>query len=746
MRYAKTLMPAIVLALAGTESYAGALSLAAKVNYGTGSLPYGVVTADLNHDGKADMVSVNNGANSVSVLLGNGDGTFKTRVNYATGAQPTAVVVADVNGDGNPDVATSNQTGNSVSLLLGNGDSTGTLKGKVDFTTGTSPESLVFADINNDGKQDIVASNNGSNTISVLLGNGAGSFAAKKDSATGAGPLGLAVGDVNRDGKADVVVTNWQANTVSLLPGKGDGTFLAKVDAAVGGNPQSATLADVNRDGKLDLAVTNNLDNTVSVLIGQGSTTFVAAVAYPTGTNPDGLTVRDMNLDARPDLVVSNSASNTLNVLLGNGNGTFQNKINFSSGTHPDGLVAMDVNHDSKPDVLVANQNSSTASVLLNNTSYGTIGKFQGAVSSPVTVGTTPIQIDQGDINRDGKADLVVTNNYDNTVSVLLGKGDGSFQAKLDYATGRSPIGVALTDINGDGKLDLAVANHFDSTVSLLLGKGNGIFNAKTDIPISSALNSNESPTDIVAADINNDGKQDLMVASDSFWINTVKVLLGNGNGTFGTNMECATVPTPPGSPTNRPVTLAVGDLNNDGKADLAVTNQYLSSVGILLGIGQVSTGTCPANTDFTTGAFPSGVAIADLNHDGKADVVTTNQGGNTVSVLMGQGNGNLANKVDYATDLSPVHLAVNDFNGDGVPDLVTTNYYHDINTSISTNSMSLLTGKGDGTFNTVVIYSNTFPHPDGITSADFNRDGKADFAAVNYGNNSVDVFLNGAP
>src|SRR5262249_23163068 len=229
---------------------------------------------DLNGDGKADVAVTNSGSatNTVSVLLGNGDGTLQTKTDFTTGTNPSSIAAADLNGDSHTDLAVTNQNSNSVSILLGIGN--GTFQPKTDFATGSSPASVALGDLNGDHKLDLVVANNGSgaNSVSVLLGNGDGSFQAKTDYPTGAGPISVALADLNGDGKLDVVTANNGASgngsTASVLLGNGDGSLQAGTAYNTAMGPRSVALGDLNGDGVADMIVSCSGSNVVSVFAG----------------------------------------------------------------------------------------------------------------------------------------------------------------------------------------------------------------------------------------------------------------------------------------------------------------------------------------------------------------------------------------------------------------------------------------------------------------------------------------------
>jgi hypothetical protein len=380
-----------------------------------------VVVGDINGDGKLDLVVGNrcadsgcqSGHGSVGVMLGNGDGTFRSAIAYDSGGAPNpffdeGVVIADLNGDHKPDIVVANACGDfscsydgTVGVLLGNGD--GTFQPVVIYRSGGSdPGSVVVADVDGDGRSDLLVTNacgdaNCDGTVGVLLGNGNGTFkAATIYSSGGALPKSMVVADVNHDGKPDLIVANLQSHDVGVLLGNGNGTFQTALSYdSGGGQANSVAVADVNGDGTIDLLVCNAQD-TVGVLLGNGDGTFQPAVTYssdPPGSKPGGavaLAVADANGDGKPDLLVVNSSlagdannGGAVAVLLGNGNGTFQSAVNYASGGYQAlGLAVGDVNGDGTEDVLIANSCSvnslacggpvnetrGVVGVLLNNT------------------------------------------------------------------------------------------------------------------------------------------------------------------------------------------------------------------------------------------------------------------------------------------------------------------------------------------------------------------------------------------
>ncbi len=380
------------------------------------------------------------------------------------------------------------------------------------------------------------------------------------------------------------------AKAVTYSSGPGEGPSAASV-----------AIADLNGDGKLDLAVVNSGLGTVAVLLGNGDGTFQTAVPYSTGGgNPNAVAIGDVNGDGKPDIVVANAAdqsgsAGSVSVLLSNGDGTFQAPVTYSAWAANSVAIA-DVNGDGYPDLVVADDcggvdcNSDGVSVLLNNGD----GTFQPAVTYGVP-GYLAVSVAVADVNNDGKPDLLVANDcldfscQTGSVVVLLGNGDGTFQPGTAYAAGVGATSLAVADLNGDGNPDLVVADmgvwpNTYGEVSVLLGNGDGTFQ-----PVVTYSSGAGGAYSVAVADVNGDGKPDIVVADEggkSYKTGVVGVLLGNGDGTFQKAFRYSSGGGPPEWWSTS--SIAIGDVNGDGRPDLVVVDQCFSDcsdggVGVLL-------------------------------------------------------------------------------------------------------------------------------------------------------------------
>ena len=686
------------------NAYAGQFLEANSYTGGAGTVA--IAIGDLNGDGKVDVVLGNSSDHTVGVILGNGDGTFQAPMNFPGGTDVDYVAVGDFNKDGHLDVASLNRPGNKVNILLGNGD--GTLQSGVTYATGNTPRSLTVADVNNDGNLDLITANGiVGGAVSILLGNGDGTFMPHSDIHVPGNELLLSVvGDFNNDGKPDILSADGAFQQVILMLGNGDGTFQGEQSVAPVYGTSGLVAADFNGDGKLDFA-SSGVFTPLEVFLGNGDGTFQPGTAYPLLLDTT-LATGDVNGDGIIDLVAAVSGAA---VLLGNGDGTFQFPTYYGSANGDSYVALADVNGDGKIDFLGTQNNPFTGKLdvligigggqLFSHRNYysGGYGSFAAA----------------GDFNRDGKVDLAVVNNSfccgtQYYVGLLLGNGDGTFPGdpKTSSTGPTPPRGVAAGDLNGDGNPDLVVV--LVDGVAVLLGNGDGTFGA----PVK--YGHETSAFNLLMADFNKDGHLDVAVADYTAFAK-ISVYLGNGDGTFQTETDYTAG--------KYAYQLATGDLNGDGNLDIAFTSEDTDSLGILFGNGD---GTFQPQVQISTGSgsAPRVIAIGDLNHDGKLDLAFSTKCSSKcslqASVMLGNGDGTFGPATNYSLPPGLVveGIAIADINSDGKPDLVTTVYSN-------SNQTSVLLGNGDGTFKPRSDYGGGGL---ALVVADFNRDNALDIAS----------------
>jgi hypothetical protein len=668
---------------------ASATPLPQAVSLGLASLTFNV--ADVNGDGINDLIAVEESSNSPStppgifVFLGQANGTFANPVEYAAGNGPIGVAIDDVNGDGKLDLIVPNSgfPPNNIKVLLGNGD--GTFKTAINAGS-TNPlltanlSAVATGDFNGDGKKDLVMGDG-----EILLGNGDGTFAASAftlpinlSASSGGVPV---VGDFNNDGKLDVAmnlpstsVGQGAEGEVMVFLGNGNGTFTTGNSYVNIPNSGHMATEDIDGDGNLDLIIGSgdngvysagsNTNGVFQFLMGRGDGTFAGAPGYQnvaySGLNPiaPAFAVGDFNGDGKPDILTDVESNNNIQgmvLLAGDGQGNFTQGPTIK-GDAPLALLAADMNGDTKLDAVFYAYSTSSSSYGISVALGNGDGTFQTVTSTPLPSGKFGDFV-VGDFNGDGKPDVMVTETPYTTsagaVYLLLGNGDGTLQAPVQVDAPPQAYGITAGDFNGDGKLDFAItstqqgAYNTPGSVLVYLNQGNGTF-AK---PVS--YTANMFPGPIVAADVNKDGKLDLVVASqDNATVTstnpfgphgTLNVLLGNGNGTFQTATS---------SPLNDPgySNLAVADMNQDGIPDVVVgdDNPPFFYTQILYGKGD---GTFPTGNSLQMGINSQSVAAADVNGDGRPDLLLTSGNSHaSLDVFVNQYSGKMLSTLPATT------------------------------------------------------------------------------------------------
>ncbi len=757
----------------------------------TDGMVVSVAYGDFNGDGKADLVSANQDTNHISVFLGNGDGTFQAGVLYSTGTSPTSVAVADVNADGKLDVVVANESDNTVGVLLGNGD--GTFQTMTTVAVGAGPNNLKVGDFNNDGYPDIAVSDGTAGNISILLNNHVGGFAAAVAYTVGGTPTALVLGDFNADGRTDIAVANAASGSgrVSVLLGTGNGVFSAAAPYAVGSGPSDVTTGDFNNDGVLDLAVANATSNNISILIGVGDGTFATAVNYNAALGPVGLVSTDVNGDLKPDLAIVNSGSGSLSVLVNNGDGTFAAAVNFPTGATPRALAVTNLNSDARVDFAVASAGADDVTIMLGeqtsvttlsagpnpaavgqsvtltasvspSTATGSINFMDGATllaTVPIASGTatyttsslalgphTLTAVYSGDTILASSTSAPIVEQIELVSSLTLSVspvpstlgGTVVFTAtvspslatgKVTFYDGTLVLGTAVvtggtatfhTSLLTGGSHTLVA--HYDGDASYLPVLSNTVtetveVNAGGGFQAPTSYSTGTGPISGVVGDFNNDGFVDLAVTD--YVTNNVNVLLGNGDGTFQTALSYPVGPSP--------IAIATGDFNGDGRPDLVVVNYSNATLSVLLGNGD---GTFQAAATYTAGSLPQGITVGDFNGDGYPDLAVTDSGTSQVGILLGVGDGTFKPSIAVAVAGGVKGIITADFNGDLKADLAVA----------AGDGVYVLIGNGDGTFAAAVKYV-AGSGPVAVAATDLGN-GKVDLIVVNSLSNSVSVLL----
>jgi len=683
------------------------------LSFATGSNPEDTFVGDINADGNQDMLILNEGENSITVLSGIGNGlmtTFPKLLNVCTG--PTAMTVADFNGDAFADILLTCSSNNEYALLSGNGNGTFNTSVKTALTLEESlPVGIKHSDFNNDGNLDFVVTSAGSSKLAVRLGNGDGTFQSPLLPLldTGSSPSRVSVGDLDNLNGLDIAVINSGENTYSVYLHNGAGGFSTQVKYNTGISPADILVVDLNSDGFDDVAVANNTDDNVSTYVNNGDGTLdVFGIFTSVGSGPISLYAGNITGDSSIDLIVANIGDNTVSILAGANNGTFANEPSITTDTSPIFVTAGDFNNDLSQDIVVISNGESNVKIIP--------GQASGNLGFVTDVGNNPTKSLTGDLDGDGIADKAVINRNDNNITLFKGDGNGLFTslgAPLALATDTRD--AKLVDLNSDGILDIVVV-FGTSGLRVYFGQGLGTFAS----PASYA--SSNQPESVASGDFNGDGHLDIVVACSG--LGKISFFPGSSDGTLGTRTDSNT-----GA---QPVSLAVADLNFDGRVDLAVAqaSELGGSVGVLTSNGD---GSFQAPVNYQAESGVSEVIVGYLNSDSFVDLVVLNSTTASVSVFTSNGDGTFSTASNYFSGFDPTGMTSGDFNGDGRVDLVVGNGVNQ--------TLTILLGSLSGSYalNTSV---NTFVNTVHVDINDLNGDGALDFSVLDGSFNKMKVLL----
>jgi hypothetical protein len=692
-----------------------------------GDTPFDVVLGDVNADSKLDLVSTYNGG-TVSVAIGNGDGTFGAPFSVGTCDSQPSPALGDLNGDTKPDLVVASTAG-GVDVYLNltlTAAGTATFGTRQNIAAGMAVDSTSLGDVNGDGKLDLAVANGTARTVTVLLNTSAAgvlSFAKGQTFGTAGSAQDALFTDVNGDGRPDLAVADSASvidvllNTTTKLATTA--SFAADSTFPIYQGGGSLDTADFNADGKPDLVVNDGAAMSVlldTTAMGAAAANFAPYLNVSGFGNVYDLRTGDVDGDGRPDIVSVEYGAGVASVYLdttapGAGTASFAPRQDFPCGSGPVRLALGDLSGDGKPDLAISFGDD--ISVLVDT---GTAGAPSFAIEHAWATGGGSGSDAVADLNADGKPDVVTANFGADTISVLLGNGDGTLMPRADFGV-LSPSAVAIADFNGDGTPDLVACNTAQAVVflntttagattptfataagfdsgGLVLGlctTGDANNDGRPDIvasaqgmvvvfadktpggatmpsfalPVASAGGSNG----IALADFNGDGALDV---ASSDYAGTLHVALNTtavrgGPPAFST---VALFSAPIGN------YLTTADLNLDGKADLVVPGAVLlNTTG--------ASGTAPSFANAVaaqTGRGPDGVGIGDFNADGKPDLLVANANGDTVSLALDttamlSGSASFAAKNDYVAGASPVWVSIGDLNGDGHPDAAVTSF-----------------------------------------------------------------------
>ena len=600
---------------------------------GYGSIPQCVCVGHLNNDDRIDIVIADSRLDTVGVFLGHGDGSFANMKAYPTGSGsgPWYIALGDVNNDNRLDIASANPKSQTISILLGNGDGSFNVP-KTIFFQGREPYSVAVGYIDNDNNLDLAVTGFNSFVI-IFIGLGDGHFIVAHEYSIDQdlGMFSIILADFNIDNRLDIVVTCLHNDNIIIFLGAENGTFPKRIifNSGSGSIPYRVIAADFNNNNITDIAVTNYNADEVVIFYGYGNGSFEHARTYPTGygSKPYAIAPADFDDDKQLELVVTFYGSASIAILTEYNAAEFANQTKYltDAAAQPVSVDIGDLNNDNRPDIVVANSGTGNLSILLGSGN----GTFDKEMIYSIGVDSYPQHLIIHDINQDNHLDIISVNSILDSISVIMGYGDGSFAEQLIYPTGNGshPYAVTADDLNSDDILDLVIANEGTDSIGIYWGfKYVSFQNQKIYL-----MNVHTTAIAMAVADFDNDNCLDIATALHG--MSGIYILFGYCNGSFASFM------TYPGGNGERPYGLAVGDFNNDGRLDIVVTNWGVSNIRIFLGYGNrnfTDSGSYSTGTDSLT----CGVAVGDLNNDGRMDIVVTNSYNDNIGVLLGYGNG----------------------------------------------------------------------------------------------------------
>lgn len=626
--------------------------------------------------------------------------TFKNPRLILTSSDPRTVTAGDLNGDGKPDLVYLDGGSPSIlHILLGNGDATFQHGQDIPLPAGVGG-TVTIADLNKDGIPDLVFGGDAPQAlICVLLGNGNGTF--QSPIVTQFTPAGdvyanitsvIGVADFNGDGAVDLAAADVMNNAVYVLLGNNTGSFTLKSTLFNGGGPAKVLTYDLNGDGHPDIIAQGVFGAEATVYLGIGDGTFQFGVSYSGPQHISAMFLQDMDGDGHPDLVVTDFTG-AIDILHGNADGTFASTSSGGSsvsGPAANLVAVFDFNSDGILDFATAGSNGISILLGKGSLTYGPPVPYSGSA--------TPISAVIADFNGDGHEDFAEI--APGGIALILGAPGGTLESADLYDLGAPLSGVVIADFNGDGVPDIAV-NAPGSSPKILPGLGGGKFS----IPGTSRGSQGSLAPYMWTGDFNGDGHADLLYTGIS---PGGRVFFGKGNGTFS---AAATITLPDMPQTG---VTAIGDFNNDATTDFAELEYEAYDVAL----GQKNeTFDILSNFDFTL-ASTNGAAVGDFNHDGKLDIVFSQDEPNPIQVLLGNGDGTFQMGRQLAAVNLPQAIVTGDFDGDGNTDIAVCLGFF--------NLAQVFFGNGDGSFQDPVNVPLQREY-DQMAVADIDGDGKSD-------------------
>jgi hypothetical protein len=677
--------------------------------------PFGVCIADFNGDEVSDMATSNYQNYTVSILLGNGNGTFQPASNIPGISSPIGLQAGDIDNDSDIDLVL--MAYSELATMLNNGD--GTFQAPTSIVSSGYFQQMVLADVDLDNDSDLVVANYelDNDSVSVYLNQGNGLFASPNRYQVGPYQGGIAVGKLNNDPYPDLATTPYQDDSVSVLFNDGSGGFGTPTKYEVAGGAWLVKIDDLDNDADNDMAVSYRLTGDIRVFINDGTGAFAALGNFSSQSYATRLVTADLDDDNDNDLIV---AGDSLVVLFNNGSGGFDSATGWWLGYestsaavgHLDNNNYIDIAALSKP--YSYDEDPGYIAVLLS--------KGNGSFACPPIYDaiTQSNSICKSDFDDDGDDDLAIASWWHgNNDSLLIFENDGSgqFSPQSGYQIGFKAWSIIPTDLDGDNVDDIVVgySDTGATSISVLINNGSGVLAAPIDYTVQ------KRPRFIFSADLDDDTDNDLAVSN--YTDSSISILINNGDGTFAaaSNMPLAT----------RPYHISGGYFNNDGIMDLVVVASSMDAIIVLTNNGDA---TFPSSDTHAVGDWPEYVHAADLDKDGDDDIIVSNYYSGDLSLLENNNFITFQTAVHYDVGDDPNYIVTGDLDGDSLTDIAVVNP--------ASYNISVLLNNDNFSFAAAQFYSTLGDTPEGLCISDFNNDGNLDLAATNYSSGNFVLLL----
>ncbi|MBF0551064.1 MAG: VCBS repeat-containing protein [Deltaproteobacteria bacterium] len=583
-------------------------TLQRKEDMQIGQAPRVITGADFDQDGFFDLAVGDNSTGVVYILKGDGQGGFKQTTAIQCGSSPVGLAVADVSGNHFKDLLVT-KSGGGLLVLIGDGH--GGFKPGPEFSDKSGTSGVVALDMNNDGLTSVITTNPFEGYLSVFLGQKGGGLKPAGNKTTAQGYNMIAAGDLNKDGLPDLALVNMYSGDLLVLNNLGGGAFEPFSGIPALNNINSVEIADVDRDGHLDLIMTQGDDQAV-ILFGDGRGNFPRRTTVPTPLKPVYATIADTNGDGILDLLTANFGSDSFALFPGLEPGRFQAPTRLVTQYKPQSAALIDLDGKGIISLVTADYEQSGLSYYRGRDD----GSFEYLVSLPAESGTTDISV--ADLTGDNRADLLAVNKLAGTMTVHLAGPEGLPQLAKSYPAGLNPVAITAGDLDGDGQIDAVVVDR-DPVVHLFWGRGDGTF-APQQIEFKDSS--------MAAVTVANLGRRsaDLILGDEKQAKVAVVSFDSDRRITTTTWLDPGRIPT----------TLAVGDLNHDGRPDIVCSHQSDFSLTVFLADGL---GGFKAPVNYFLGFVPGEVLITDVIGPGHSDLVVAGLNG-VVAVLTNRGDG----------------------------------------------------------------------------------------------------------